>query len=174
MPDPVTLITGGVKSGKSSHALRMAEPLGRRRAFIATATALDGEMEKKIAAHKLERGDRWRTYEVPRAISPALDGAAADSDVVVLDCLTLWISNLLTIEGLPEDRIVQEIGDLGRALEKAACPVIVVTNKVGLGVMPAERLSRQYQNLLGLANKRVAELAGSVYLMISGIAVKIK
>jgi len=174
MPGHITLITGGVKSGKSSHALQVGQALGSRRAFIATATALDDEMSQKIAAHKLERGDAWRTFEEPRDISSVLERAAPQYEVVLIDCLTLWVSNLLTLYSLPDNMIRAEVDQLAEVLVKACCPVILVTNEVGLGIMPPDRLSRQYQNLLGFVNKRISELAGSVFLIISGIGVKIK
>ena len=94
--------------------------------------------------------------------------------MVIIDCLTLWVSNLLTLNTLTEKEIADEVDSLLRVLKNAQCRVIIVTNEVGLGIMPAERLSRRYQNLLGMANKRIAEVADVVYMMISGIPVKIK
>ncbi len=174
MSSHITLITGGVKSGKSSYALQAGQGVGTRRSFIATATALDDEMAEKIRAHRLERGDAWRTFEEPRDIAPVLERVAAKSDVVLIDCLTLWVSNLLTLYDMPEDRIMAEADRLAASLEKAGCPVILVTNEVGLGIMPADRLSRKYQNLLGIVNRRMAGLSSSIFLMVSGIGVKIK
>lgn len=174
MSGHITLITGGVKSGKSTFALQSGQGLGPRRTFIATAMALDDEMVKKIQIHRLERGVDWRTLEEPRDIAPVVEQAVAQSDVVLVDCLTLWVSNLLTLYDLSEDSILAETDRLAGVLEKARCPVILVTNEVGLGIMPGDRLSRSYQNQLGNVNKRMAELAASVFLMVSGLAVKVK
>ena len=174
MKSEIIFISGGVKSGKSAFALQLGHEQYLRRAFIATATALDDEMAAKIDAHKAERGQLWHTIEEPRDIAGALERVASDFDVVIIDCLTLWVSNLLTLNTLTEKEIADEVDSLLRVLKKAQCRVIIVTNEVGLGIMPAERLSRRYQNLLGMANKRIAEVANIVYMMISGIPVKIK
>ncbi len=97
MPGHIILITGGVKSGKSAYALKLGQELGVKRAFIATATAGDDEMARKIAAHKAERGGRWQTFEEPCDIASALRKAASEHDMVLIDCMTLWVSNLLTL-----------------------------------------------------------------------------
>lgn len=170
----ITLITGGASSGKSAHALRLGRELGARRAFIATATALDEEMAGKIETHRQERGPGWHTVEEPRDLAAAVRQAAASCDVVLVDCLTMWISNLLTLYGIPEHELRSEVDALAAALQDAAAPVILVTNEVGLGIMPADRLSRQYQKLLGQANMRIAGIAGSVYMMMSGIALRLR
>jgi adenosylcobinamide kinase / adenosylcobinamide-phosphate guanylyltransferase len=174
MPGRITLITGGVKSGKSAYALKLGKELGVKHAFIATATAGDDEMSRKIAAHKAERAGRWQTYEEPCDIASVLIKVAAEFDIVLIDCMTLWVSNLLTLQNFGDDEIEAAFSGFIEALNNAACPVIVVTNEVGFGIMPAERLSRRYQNLLGAVNRRIAGVADSMYVMISGIPVKIK
>jgi adenosylcobinamide kinase/adenosylcobinamide-phosphate guanylyltransferase len=174
MAGRITLITGGVKSGKSAYALKLGQEHGAERAFIATATPGDDEMARKIAVHKAERAGRWQTYEEPCAIANVLNRIAAEHDVVLIDCMTLWVSNLLTLQNLGDDEIEAAFSGFVEALNNAACPVIVVTNEVGLGIMPADRLSRRYQNLLGAVNRLIAGLADRVYMMTSGIPVKIK
>jgi adenosylcobinamide kinase / adenosylcobinamide-phosphate guanylyltransferase len=174
MPGRITLVTGGVKSGKSSYALKLGQEIGSKHAFIATATAGDDEMTRKIAAHKAERGGCWQTYEEPCDIASVLKKVAAEYDMVLIDCMTLWVSNLLTLQNFGDDEIETAFSGFIEALKAAACTVIVVTNEVGLGIMPADRLSRRYQNLLGALNRRIARVADSVYVMISGIPVKIK
>ena len=174
MAGRITLITGGVKSGKSAYALKLGREHGARRAFIATATGGDDEMARKIAAHKAERADRWQTYEEPCDIASVLNRVTAEHDMVLVDCMTLWVSNLLTLQNLGDDEIEAAFSGFMEALKNATCPVIVVTNEVGLGIMPADRLSRRYQNLLGAVNRRIAAISDSVYVMISGIPVKIK
>lgn len=174
MAGSITLITGGVKSGKSAYALKLGQGQGAKPVFIATATAGDDEMARKIAAHKAERAGRWQTCEEPNDIAGVLERIAPEFDVVLIDCLTLWVSNLLTLQNLGDDEIEAAFSGLMEALKSAICPVIVVTNEVGLGIMPADRLSRRYQNLLGAVNRRIAGLADNVYMMISGIPIKIK
>lgn len=170
----ITLVTGGAKSGKSAHALRLGSEQAEVRTFIATATALDEDMAGRIAAHRQERGAAWRTIEEPRDLAAAIRQAASSRGVVLVDCLTMWISNLLTLYAVPEETLRSRIDELAEALQDAAGPVILVTNEVGLGIMPADRLSRQYQTLLGYTNMRIAGLAASVYLMVSGIAVRLR
>jgi adenosylcobinamide kinase / adenosylcobinamide-phosphate guanylyltransferase len=173
MPETV-LVTGGVKSGKSAWALARGERLGERRVFVATATALDEEMRAKISAHQEERGARWQTREEPRNLPEAIEAAAAEADVVLVDCITLWVSNLLTLYALTPAEIVCEREKLCAALEAARAHILLVTNEVGLGIMPADSLSRRYQNLLGEVNRDIARWAGGVYVMVAGIAQRLK
>ncbi|MBN2107005.1 MAG: bifunctional adenosylcobinamide kinase/adenosylcobinamide-phosphate guanylyltransferase [Deltaproteobacteria bacterium] len=174
MPGLKIFITGGVKSGKSAYALKLGQELGVKHAFIATATAGDDEMARKIAMHKAERAGRWQTFEEPCDIATALRKAALDHDMVLIDCMTLWVSNLLTLQNFGDDEIEAVFSGFMEALHNAACSIIIVTNEVGLGILPADRLSRRYQNLLGALNRRIAGAADSVYVMVSGIPVKIK
>jgi len=174
MEKEIILVTGGVKSGKSYWALQCGEEKGSERAFIATATALDMEMERRILKHQKERGDRWTTFEEPRDVSGLFERIKEGFDVVLIDCLTLWVSNLLTIYNMTEDSILQETGKFISALERDASRIILVTNEVGMGIIPADHVSRSCQDLLGSLNRGAAGIADSVYLMVSGIAQKIK
>jgi len=174
MSNEIILVTGGVKSGKSSFALRCGEQSTRERAFIATATARDDEMSAKIYNHQRERADRWKTFEESRDIPGLIAKIAGVFDVVLVDCLTLWVSNLLTMYNQTHDEMQQEFIRLRAALENVSAKIILVTNEVGLGIIHADSLSRSYQNLLGNLNKDIARTATAVYLMISGVPLKMK
>ena len=174
MQHDIILVTGGMKSGKSTWAMHFGENCASTRAFIATATACDDEMKRKIIAHQRERGDRWNTFEESRAVAQLLKNIEKDFDIVLIDCLTIWVSNLLTIYRLTEDTVLQEIDILMEALRESQTRVILVSNEVGMGIMPADSLSRSYQRLLGSVNKKIAGIADSVYFMVSGIPQKIK
>jgi adenosylcobinamide kinase/adenosylcobinamide-phosphate guanylyltransferase len=178
----LTLLTGGVRSGKSARALALARERsgGAGVLFVATAQAFDDEMRARIAAHKAERSPDWATLEEPIDLAEALaDRLNADArcETVVLDCLTLWVSNLLL--ALPEDADAEAIvaararGVL-EALEQANVSAIVVTNEVGLGVVPPTSLGRRYRDALGRVNQIFAAAAGEVILLVSGIDVVIK
>jgi len=170
----IILITGGVKSGKSSFALTCGEAKGNERAFVATATALDDEMARKISAHREERKDRWKTFEEPRDIAGVIEKIGGVFDVVLVDCLTMWVSNLLTLYNMTSDGILTEFEKLQKALADVPAEVVLVTNEVGLGIMPGDKLSRAYQHLLGLLNKEMAKAATGLYLMVAGFPLKIK
>jgi adenosylcobinamide kinase/adenosylcobinamide-phosphate guanylyltransferase len=162
-----TLITGGVKTGKSSMALRLAEEWRAPVYFLATATAFDEEMRKKIARHQAERDERFRTIEEPTDIHSRLSEAGGAP--VVLDCLTLWMSNLY-VSGRPERW--REI--LPAFLDAAPADVTVVTNEVGWGNIPENAMARAYNNDLGSANKMAAAWADRVVLMVAGLPLWVK
>jgi len=168
----VTLITGGSRSGKSSHALELTGPF-KRKVFIATAQAMDEEMRIRIANHQKERGDRYQTVEEPIKVAEAIKSIGSDTDVVILDCLTVWMGNLMFHLKNEEER-EREIDHLLAVLEKPSCSVIVVTNEVGMGIVPENKLSRQFRDAAGYLNQQVAKRANRVVLMVSGIPVEIK
>lgn len=174
MAPEIVLVTGGVKSGKSSWALQYAEEKGIKRAFIATATALDEEMRQKIRAHRMERADRWTTIEESLNVAGLVDKESGRFDVMLIDCLTLWVSNMLTIYNMTRDAVCQEAAKLKTALLKSPSRIILVTNEVNMGIMPADRVSRLYQDLLGSLNREIAGVATQVCFMVCGIAQKIK
>jgi len=173
-PKTLTLVTGGIKSGKSSWAQQQAEKLSGTRAFVATAQALDDEMKDRIRQHRQARGDAWTTFEEPKDLVPLVDDITGRFDIVLIDCLTIWLSNLLTILRMDEEATVQQITGLVNCFRKISSRVFVVSNETGLGIIPADALSRLYQRLLGRLNSEVAAAADEVYLMVSGIPVKIK
>ena len=171
------LITGGSRSGKSTFALELAERFTGPRAFLATAQALDEEMERRIAAHRRSRPPGWRLVEEPMDVPAALTRALRQSAVVIVDCVTLWVTNLM----LADDRFGEEVAaDSARALVGAAeeagagRAVIVVTNEVGCGVVPETALGRRFRDCAGRANQVIARGAAEVYLMTSGIPMRIK
>lgn len=166
----ITLITGGAKSGKTSHALSLAEAAGKRRLYLATAQGLDDEMRERIARHKDERAQGWDTIEEPLEISLVLSELDSKYDSVLLDCMTLWITNLMCAS---ED-IGAKVSALLGALAEVKAEVIVVTNEVGLGIVPSNKMAREFRDHAGAANKAVAALADKVIMTVSGIPVQIK
>lgn len=172
-------ILGGARSGKSSFALKLAESIKGKRLYIATAEALDDEMAKRIKKHKKERGNNWNTIEEPIRIANVIKRNKG-YDVILLDCLTLWVSNLMHREarskgqGARGGRTLQKITDLISACKKAKASIIIVSNEVGLGIVPDNPLARQFRDIAGFANQKIADAAGEVYFMVSGIPSKIK
>ena len=176
----LTLITGGARSGKSAFAERLAMQ-GKRVLFVATAEALDDDMARRIAAHRGSRPAEWDTLEEPRSLPEAIrrKAAGADSayDTIIVDCLTIWVSNLLLLhEGNAdaEARIVEAAGKLLDVRASSDASWIVVTNEVGLGVVPSSSLGRTYRDALGRVNSLVAARADKVYLMAAGLALDLK
>lgn len=167
-----TLVTGGARSGKSAHALMMAERLPGAKIFIATAEARDAEMRLRIDKHKAERGPGWTTVEEPLNVAEAVAAHGAAGNIVMIDCLTLWASNLL--EQADDAAFARRADGLAAAVERAAATVIVVTNEVGLGIVPGDPLSRAYRDRLGLVNARLAAVCGRVILMVAGVPLMIK
>jgi adenosylcobinamide kinase/adenosylcobinamide-phosphate guanylyltransferase len=165
------LIGGGVRSGKSAFALSYARRLGTRRVFLATGQAGDGEMQARIARHRAERGADFETAEEPLALPEALTAAPADA-VVLVDCLTLWLSNLL-LAGRGPDEILGRVGGLVEAARRRAAPTLVVTNEVGMGVVPESALGRAFRDLAGLAHQRLAAAADETYAAILGMVLRL-
>lgn len=164
------LIGGGVRSGKSAFALRRARTLGERRAFIATAQAFDDEMRQRIDAHRRERADEFETHEEPLALTRCL--SQIDAQVVVIDCLTLWLSNLLLAEQ-SQARILEALDELAACLRARSGAVLVVTNEVGLGVVPETYLGRVFRDLAGLAHQRLSAEADEIYAGLLGCIVRL-
>jgi adenosylcobinamide kinase/adenosylcobinamide-phosphate guanylyltransferase len=170
----VTLITGGARSGKSAHSLTLAQQApGARRFFIATAEALDDEMRERIAHHRASRSADFATIEEPIAIGAALLELASRADIVVVDCLTLWISNLLMARRSDEE-ILAEARGLASAVADAPFASIVVTDEVGSGIVPENALARRFRDLLGWTNQTLAQTAERVVLMVAGYPLRVK
>lgn len=174
------LVTGGARSGKSDFAQKLAADFGGEDVlFVATAEAKDEDMAHRIAAHRQARPVLWRTIEAPRKVGQALQQAGPVRAVIV-DCLTLLVSNvLLSLGEEPTDESAQavvddEIFSLIETVRQMNGSVIVVTNEVGLGIVPANRITRLYRDLLGRANANLARHADQVYLLVSGIPLEIK
>jgi adenosylcobinamide kinase/adenosylcobinamide-phosphate guanylyltransferase len=165
------LIGGGVRSGKSSFALRLARRLGARRVYLATAEARDEEMADRIARHRHERGNEFETIEEP--MDPAAALARVDADVVVVDCLTFWLANLL-LRGDSPDHILQQVEGLIATIRERRCHVVLVTNEVGMGVVPEHPLGRAFRDVCGLAHQRVSRAADEVYFAALGMILRFK
>ncbi len=173
MTEPrLIVVGGGVRSGKSAFALELARGLGSRRAFVATARAFDGEMRERIDRHVLERGSEFVTYEEPTELASLL--ARLDADVVVVDCLTLWLSNQLLRDPAPPIAALEaEIERLVAALRERRNHVILVTNEVGMGVVPESALGRSFRDLAGRAHQRVCAVADAIYFAAMGCMLRL-
>jgi adenosylcobinamide kinase / adenosylcobinamide-phosphate guanylyltransferase len=169
----ITLVIGGCKSGKSRHALHLAEKGGSRKIFIATCVPFDEELKERIARHREERDGTWKTVDVPIELPEAIRAHDKENAVLLVDCLTLWINNLLLAS---EDRrhIDENVTKLMAALSVARCPVILVANEVGAGIVPENRLARLFRDAAGVANQRISALADEVIFMVAGIPMTIK
>jgi adenosylcobinamide kinase/adenosylcobinamide-phosphate guanylyltransferase len=161
----IVLVGGGSRSGKSRFALERARCEGERLAFVATAQAFDPEMEQRIGKHRAERGEGFFTIEAPFDVAGALK---ADYDAIVVDCLTLWVSNLMLAERpIPTEELIA-------AARKSAALVIFVTNEVGCGIVPENELARRFRDEAGWVNQAVAAAADEVYWMAFGIPLRVK
>lgn len=166
----VMLITGGARAGKSRYAERLMNARPARHAVVATAHAGDVEMAERIARHKAERDKTWEVIEQPISVRSAIRNATRPDRIVLVDCLTLWISNLMA-----EERDIQiEVQGLVGTLQIAAGPVIIVSNEVGLGIVPDNALARAFRDNLGRANQAVAAAAEVVVFMAAGIPMILK
>jgi adenosylcobinamide kinase/adenosylcobinamide-phosphate guanylyltransferase len=172
MAAPVILITGGVRSGKSRYAESRANALGQRRLYVATAEPQDEEMARRIAEHKKRRGDRWITIEEPIDVSEVLLRHRNRIDCGLVDCLTLWLSNVMLRHG--EACAFKKVSELIGILPELDFPVALVTNEVGSGIVPDNALARQFRDLAGWANQSIAQSAGEVVLMVAGIPLIVK
>ncbi|MBN2254085.1 MAG: bifunctional adenosylcobinamide kinase/adenosylcobinamide-phosphate guanylyltransferase [Deltaproteobacteria bacterium] len=170
----VIFITGGARSGKSDFAQGLAENIDGKRLFLATAQALDREMEERIRKHQEKRGDRWDTLEEPIALGDALRSVDDDYDVILIDCLTLWVSNLLMSFPEQAGRRAEIIDDFFSSIDGVRGTLIVTSNEVGQGIVPDNKIARIYRDKLGFLNQRMAKRADSVHVLFSGISVTIK
>ena len=170
----IIFVIGGCRSGKSSHALQTAEKMpGSRKIYIATCVPQDDEMRQRVAKHQKERSRYWTTVEEPTNLPAVISERSRNADVILVDCMTLWVSNLL-MENNDEEKLEETISQLTDTLAQAGCPIVLVSNEVGNGIVPENRLARQYRDLIGLANQAVAETAGKVVWMVAGIPVTVK
>ena len=177
MPASHTLVIGGARSGKSRHAEALARGTGLARVYLATATAWDDEMRDRIAAHRAARAaDGWRTVEEPLALAEALGREAAPGRIVLVDCLTLWLTNVML--GAPQGRAAEAVeaacSGLAAALPGLAGDVILVSNEVGWGIVPDNRLARDFRDAQGRLNQRVAEACDRAVLVAAGLPLSLK
>lgn len=170
----IIVFTGGARSGKSVNAEHYAAQQRKPVVYVATAEARDHEMQDRIARHRERRPGEWRTLEVPLQVGAALREVAAGT-VVLLDCLTLLVSNvLLAHEADPEPAVDHEVAELLATARERDLVLIVVTNEVGMGLVPEYPLGRVYRDLLGRATQRIAAAADEVYLVVAGIVVELR
>ncbi len=169
----VIFITGGARSGKSRLAEELAESFGSPLCYVATGEARDAEMAERIAAHKARRGDTWHTVEEPRNLADILRETDGRYRAVLVDCITLWISNLLLHHGTATP-VLAEVRTLVGSLPERATPLIFVSNEVGMGIVPENALARIFRDLAGKANQMLAAAADEVYVTSSGIPLKLK
>lgn len=169
----VTLVLGGVRSGKSRYALQLAGR-AQRVTFLATAERReDQEMQCKIERHRAERPQHWITIEEPLNLADAIESVNS-CDLLLIDCLTLFAGKLLEVFGDDAAAISERLAALYAALKAPPCPVVLVSNEVGSGVVPAFEMGRRYRDLLGEINQRVAAIAGHVILMVAGLPLMLK
>lgn len=163
-------VLGGARSGKSRYALNRAEALPGELLFVATAQALDNEMDSRIARHREERGPRWRTIEEPVDLAAVVQAEARADRVLLIDCLTLWASNLM----FADRDIDTATGALVAALGEAQGPVILVANEVGLGIVPDNALARRFRDVAGIVNQAVAACVDEAVFMAAGLPMRLK
>jgi adenosylcobinamide kinase/adenosylcobinamide-phosphate guanylyltransferase len=171
-PHRIVLVGGGVRSGKSSFAVELAHRLGHRRAFVATARPSDDEMHLRIDRHRRDRQDAFTTVEEALALGDAL-ASLDDYDVVVVDCLTHWLSNLLLRKD-PIERILEQVDGVVRVLEPRRFHAVLVTNEVGMSVHPPTPLGRAFVEVVGWAHQRISRAADEIYLAVLGTVIRIK
>jgi adenosylcobinamide kinase/adenosylcobinamide-phosphate guanylyltransferase len=170
----IVFVIGGCRSGKSNHALQTVEKMpGNRKIYIATCVPQDDEMKQRVAKHQKERSQSWVTIEEPLHLPEAILENSPKADVMLVDCLTLWVSNLL-METNDEEKLAETVSQLTDTLKKATCPIVLVSNEIGTGIVPENKLARQYRDIIGLANQAVAKTAGKVIWMVAGIPVTVK
>jgi adenosylcobinamide kinase/adenosylcobinamide-phosphate guanylyltransferase len=167
---PTSLVFGGARSGKSRYAEQLVERAACCGTYCATAEAGDAEMAERIAAHRARRGPSWRTIEVPLALGPAISTETSPERPLLVDCLTLWLSNLLLAGREPEE----EEDRLRQALRTAAGPVVFVSNEVGMGLVPETPLGRRFRDAAGQLNQRMAALADRVVFVAAGLPLVLK
>jgi adenosylcobinamide kinase/adenosylcobinamide-phosphate guanylyltransferase len=165
----IVLIGGGARSGKSSYAMARAREAGNRRVYLATAQPLDREMAARIRRHREERGDDFTTIEEPVDLARAI--ASADCDALVVDCMTLWLSN---IASAPRGAPLEELESVIRAAQASSAQIYFITNEVGCVIVPVTSLGRDFRDQSGLMNQRLAAAAGEVYFMVFGQPLRVK
>ena len=165
------LVLGGARSGKTGFAERLAMRMGSKPVYLATAAALDGEMRDRVRTHQQQRQGRFSTVEEPIDVADAILAAAKSNDVILVDCLTLWITNLLDANKDVADAVEELAGTLGTI---RTARVILVSNEVGLGIVPDNPLARSFRDLAGSAHQRLADICDDVYFIVAGLPLTLK
>ena len=171
-------VTGGARSGKSLFAEKRALEFGAPLGYLATAQSFDAEMDQRITRHQLRRGDAWTTIEEPLNLAQALSEQDGRFSAILVDCLTLWLTNLLLQHGEPgEEAVRQVMAEVNRLADTVAAmttPVIIVSNEVGMGIVPENRLARVFRDVAGEANQITALTADEAWLVASGLPLRLK
>ncbi|MFC0685117.1 bifunctional adenosylcobinamide kinase/adenosylcobinamide-phosphate guanylyltransferase [Novosphingobium clariflavum] len=165
-----TFVLGGARSGKSRHAQGWIEVVEGRLAYVATGQAFDDEMAARIALHRADRGERWTTIEAPLDLTGAIARASREADAILVDCLTLWLSNLM----MAEMTLAPQFDALCRAIADCPVPLALVANEVGLGLVPETPLGRAFRDEAGRLNQQVAAVADNVVFVAAGLPLKLK
>lgn len=170
----IVFVLGGARSGKSSFALKLAAECGKSRvAFVATSQALDTDMAGRIDLHKKTRPAHWRTFEEPLRVCKIIESIGGKFDCIIIDCMTLLVSNLY-LKKVRDTRINHEAKRIVASLKKTRANSVIVSNEVGLGVVPPSKMGRDFRDIAGNVNKIIASKADSVYFMVSGLPLKVK
>jgi len=174
----MTFVLGGARSGKSRLAQELAAKLSKKVLFVATGEALDEEMHARIEGHKRSRSPTWKTLEAPTNVAKAVRDKIGDAEVVIVDCLTLLVSNLMGTEDIDaetlEKKVTAELKELVAFVRTTEAHFIIVSNEVGLGLVPPYHAGRVYRDALGMANQMLARHADEVYFMVAGIRIELK
>jgi len=184
----IVFITGGARSGKSRFALKEASRISGKKVYLATAEAIDKEMRQRIEDHKRQRGDDWVTYEEPLKIAELVEEIKCRYTVILIDCLTLWLSNLLIKTDNPGYRTQTIETEIERFLDvlkcfkdspvcelgPEPCSLFIISNEVGMGIVPENELARRFRDMAGLLNQKVSEVSDEVYMLVAGIPIKVK
>jgi adenosylcobinamide kinase/adenosylcobinamide-phosphate guanylyltransferase len=180
MSGKIVLVTGGARSGKSSFAEKYVQDLNKKTAYFATAQIFDEEMKERIHRHQERRPQEWVTYETPFDAEKKLVSAASEFEVILFDCLTIYLSNLLLSPEMPAERklrqeeILLKTEKLMHTAKNGRAQIVFVTNEVGLGIVPENTLAREYRDIAGLVNQQAASFAAEVYLIVCGVPLRIK
>jgi adenosylcobinamide kinase/adenosylcobinamide-phosphate guanylyltransferase len=166
----IIFILGGARSGKSRFALEVASGIPGKKAYIATALALDSEMEQRIARHKAERSAEWQSFEEPVSLGDLIARIHETHEVLLIDCLTLWITNLM----LGNDNVDKRAEVLIGALSSCRSTTFIVSNEVGLGIVPDNKLAREFRDIAGTLNQQIAAMADEVYFLAAGLPLRMK
>jgi adenosylcobinamide kinase / adenosylcobinamide-phosphate guanylyltransferase len=171
----IILVTGGARSGKSRHAERRLRELAPEPPWLyfATAEAFDDEMRERIAVHRERRGAGWRTVEAPRDLPEAIQRELRPGTAGLVDCITLWISNLMLAD-TDDENILVATTRLAEVARSGPAPIILVTNEVGAGIVPDNRLARRFRDLAGIVNQRLAAVAEEVVLVACGLPLRLR
>ncbi|MDJ0612283.1 MAG: bifunctional adenosylcobinamide kinase/adenosylcobinamide-phosphate guanylyltransferase [Rhizobiaceae bacterium] len=170
MSENITFILGGARSGKSKFAEDLVLRSGLKPIYLATGRAFDDEMVERIESHQNRRGEEWETVEEPLALVDALSHAAIPGRIILVDCLTLWITNLM----MAEANVGKEAEGLANYMKDARAPIVLVSNEVGQGVVPENKMAREFVDLSGLVHQRLASVANDVYFVTAGLPNKLK